>query len=271
MAEAVDAADAVRCGDVVERFEERDGRKLFAVDGYRDAGFEANLNFGGRVWRFFRRDDPLPHGFVGRVGGIFETAAFVREMPNVAIAAVNVGGGLLDGNFVRASVGNRVFARENFPFAPGSDDLQFGAERFVGELEADLVVSLAGAAVGDSIGAVLERDFDLPFGDDGARERRAEQILVLVDRASAKRGPNILGDELFAEILDRRGRGAGGEGFFARGFEIFLLADVCNHGNHFAAAVILFQPRNNDGGIEPAAIGEHYFFRHFEFPLSSAK
>ena len=41
------------------------------------------------------------------------------------------------------------------PFAPGGDDLDVGLQRIVAELEAHLVVALAGRAVGDRIGADL--------------------------------------------------------------------------------------------------------------------
>ena len=41
------------------------------------------------------------------------------------------------------------------PFAPGRDDADVGLERVIGKLEPDLVVALAGGAVGDRIGANL--------------------------------------------------------------------------------------------------------------------
>ena len=40
------------------------------------------------------------------------------------------------------------------------DDLDVRVERVGGQLEADLVVALAGCAVGDAIGARLVRDLD---------------------------------------------------------------------------------------------------------------
>ncbi len=55
-----------------------------------------------------------------------------------------------------------------------------------------------------------------------------------------------------------------------RGLQVFLLPDVGDHGDHFAAGVILLEPRNNDGSIQPARIGEHNFFWHLVVPLSSA-
>ena len=96
----VGAADAVLGGDFVELVQEIDGAELRTVDGNGRAGFKADFDFFGFVGSFFRRDGPLPHGFVGRVGGIFEFAAFVAEVPDVAVAAVDILFALLDGDVV---------------------------------------------------------------------------------------------------------------------------------------------------------------------------
>jgi hypothetical protein len=53
---------------------------------------------------------------------------------------------------------------------PGCDDLDAGLESVEGQLEADLVVTLASAAVGDGEAALLLGDGDLGTGDDGAGE-----------------------------------------------------------------------------------------------------
>ena len=83
---------------------------------------------------------------------------------------------------------------------------------------------------------------------------------MFVDGAGAESRPDEVADEFFAEILDGRGRRARGERFFVRGLEIFLLADVADHGDDFAA-IIFLEPGNDDAGIETAGIGEHDFFR----------
>ena len=106
--------------------EQRDRREILAVHGNGRAACEADFDCRGLRGRFRGRSDPLPHGFVGRVRGIFEHAAFVAEVPDVAVAAVNIFLGLLDGNIVRLRVGDGFFARDDIPFAPGRDDLQFG-------------------------------------------------------------------------------------------------------------------------------------------------
>ncbi len=201
----------------------------------------------------------MPHGFVGRIGGIFQLAAFVAEVPDVTVAAVDIFLALLHRDVVFLRVGDGIFAGIDVPLAPGGDDLQIWRNRFVGEFETNLIVAFAGAAVGKAVGAELQRDFRLALAEDGPGHGGAEQVGVLVDGAGAQRGPDVLTDELFAQVFDVRGGGAGGESFFARGFEIFLLADVANHGDDFAL-IVFFEPGNDDGSVEAAGIGEDYFF-----------
>ena len=86
----VGAANAVLCGNFIERVEKIDGTELRAVNADRGACLKTDFDFFGFVWSFFRRDSPLPHGFVWRVGGIFELAAFVAEVPDVTVATVDI-------------------------------------------------------------------------------------------------------------------------------------------------------------------------------------
>ncbi len=50
---------------------------------------------------------------------------------------------------------------------PGRDHLDVGLQRVIAKLEADLVITLAGRAMGDGIGADHFRDLDLPPGESG--------------------------------------------------------------------------------------------------------
>ena len=67
---------------------------------------------------------------------------------------------------------DQVLATFEAPLAPRRDDLDRGLERVIGELEAHLVVPLAGGAVTDGGGARLACDLDLALGD----ERRAIEV-----------------------------------------------------------------------------------------------
>jgi hypothetical protein len=76
------------------------------------------------------------------------------------------------------------------------------------------------------------------------------KIFVFVHRSSAQRGPDVTGDEFLAQIFDVSGTCARRQRLFSRRFQIFLLAEVANHGDHFAARIGLLEPGNNDGGIQ---------------------
>ena len=191
----------------------------------------------GLVRRLRRRDDPLPHGFIRRVCGIFENAAFVAQVPDVAVAAVDILLGLIHGNIVRLRVSDRFFARIDFPFAPRRDDGQFRRERFGGKLEPHLVVTFARAAVSNSIGAELLRELHLPFREQRTPERCAEQIFMFVNGAGAERRPDVAGNKFLAQVFDIGGACAGGESFFVRGLKILFLAQIADHGDHFAAVI----------------------------------
>ena len=121
--------------------------------------------------------------------------------------------------------------------------VKFGRERFRGEFETHLVVAFAGAAVREGVGADFSGDFHLALREQRARERCAEQIFMFVNGAGAQRRPDVAGDEFLAQVFDVRGACAGGESFLAGGFEILLLAEIADHGDHFAAAVVFLQPR----------------------------
>src|SRR5262249_12281215 len=265
----VGAADAVTRGDFVDGVEKIDGTEFAAVYRNRSAGFETDFDFFGFVGSFFGRDGPLPHGFARSVGGIFEFSAFVAEVPDVAVAAVDVLLALLDWHVVLFGVCDGVFARVDVPFAPRRDDLNVWRDRFVGELEADLIVALGGAAVGETVGAEFESDFRLALCDDRTRHGSAEEVGVFVDGASAQGRPNKVADKFFAEFFDGCGGSASGESFFVSGLQIFLLADVANHSDDFAT-VIFLEPGNDNAGVESARVGEHDFFRFWSSSIHNS-
>ena len=123
------------------------------------------------------------------------------------------------------------------PFAPGRDHRDVGLERVVGELEAHLVVALAGRAVRDRVGADLLGDLDLLLGDQRPRDRGAEQILPLVERVGAEHREDVVAHELLAQILDEDvlRLDAEQQRLLARGLELLALAEIGGEGHHLAA------------------------------------
>src|SRR5258708_39407878 len=198
----VGTADALFRGGFIQRVEQIDGAESYAVYQNGRARFKTNFDFLGLVRRFLRRGDPLPHGLVRCVGGIFELAAFLAKVPGVAVAAADGFLALLHGDFVGFGVSDGVLARIDVPFAPRRNDLQMGRNRFVGELEANLIVALAGAAMREAVSAKFQRKFRLALCQHGPRHGSAEEIRVFLDRARAERWPNVIAHKLFTQVFN---------------------------------------------------------------------
>jgi hypothetical protein len=63
---------------------------------------------------------------------------------------------------------------------PGGQRLNGGIQSKGTQLEADLVIPLAGGTVGKPFGSLFLRDLDLALGDDGAGEGGAEEVAAFV-------------------------------------------------------------------------------------------
>ncbi len=140
--------------------------------------------------------------------------------------------------------------------ANGRDALQLGRERGDGRLEAHLVVALAGAAVGDRVGAHLDRDAGEVPGDDRAAERRDQRVALLVQRVGLQRGHQVVGGELVLRVDDDRLDGAAVERALADVLHVFAaLADVDREGDDILARRVV-QPADANRGVEAARVGE---------------
>lgn len=115
---------------------------------------------------------------------------------------------------------------------PGRDDLDGRLDCVEGELEADLVVALAGAAVGDEVAALLLGNADLRAGDDGAGQRGAEEVAALVGGVALDGAEAELLDELLLEVLDDHLLGSDLERLLLHLIPGLLLADVGEEADH---------------------------------------
>ena len=127
--------------------------ELAAVERDRPAPVELDLDFLGLVGRLPRVGGPLERLRRGLDPGVFQDAGLDRTAPEVLVGAEDRLLGRLDLDAVLGGVLDLLVARP-LPFADRGDDLQVGGQRLEGHVEADLVVALAGAAVGDRLGAM---------------------------------------------------------------------------------------------------------------------
>src|ERR1700687_2598184 len=113
-------------------------------------------------------------------------------MPQAAITRIRILFRHWNGNAGCGCEIDRVFARRDRPFAPWRDDLQLRRERLIRELESNLIVSLAGAAVRHGITSGGQRDLDLLSRDERSCCGGAEEVVLLVDRSSLQDGKEII-------------------------------------------------------------------------------
>jgi hypothetical protein len=269
----VDAPDPVRAGELVEAVQQARRRERRAVDRRGAAVLEADQDLGRRVGRLLGRPREQEHALVGRAPRVLEDSALVRDVHQVAVHRVGLRERRGHRDAVLLRVGDAVGPRHEVPLAPRRDDRELGCERAERELEAHLVVALAGRAVRDRVAAGLACDLGLVLGDQRPRERGAEQVAALVDRRARDRRIDEVAHELLAHVahdaVDRAGRAC----LLGQAGELLLLADVGGERDHLAF-VLVDQPVQDHRRIEPAAVGQtdalHRAPRHIEGSSESA-
>ena len=148
------------------------------------------------------------------------------------------------------------------PLPPGGDDGHLRREALDGQLKADLIVALAGAAVGNGVRALLLGDLHQPFADDGSGEGGAQQVVLVL-------GPHHHGGDhhvvyhLVHQILNVQLGSAGLDGLLLQPLQLVPLAHVRGHGDDLGVIVVLLQPGDDNGCIQSSGVGQHNFLDLF--------
>jgi len=179
------------------------------------------------------------------------------------IGRLLAGLGEIHRDLVLGSVVHQLLAREQVPLAPGGDDLDARLERIGAQLEAHLVVALAGGAVRDGVGAGLVGDFDQALGDQRTGDGSTQQVLTFVDGVGAEHREDEVTHEFFAQVVDVDFLDAHGLGLGAGRLDLLALAEVGGEGHHFAVIGVL-QPLEDHRGVQATGIGQNYllYVRH---------
>jgi len=250
-------AHAVARGDFVAGFQQLHRVHLLAVDGHRNALLKVNghiFRLVRRVFRIFADQRQIARRLVGR---IFQIASLVREMPDVAIHRIRTILLHRDGDAARVGILDFLFAGLDIPLAPRRDDRHVRRKRLDGKLKTHLIVALAGAAVADGVAAFLLGDFNQTLGNQRTGEGRAQQILALIDGVSLERRPDEVLDKLLAQIFNIKLLRTGLLGLLVQRRKLFALPHISRAANH-GAAVVLLEPRDDDGRIQAAGIRQQH-------------
>ena len=196
----------------------------------------------------------------GLVPGLLQDLTLAAAVQEIGVHAE---GGLAalvlgDGDLVLLGELDELRAAGEVPFAPGGDDLHVRLEGVVGDLEPDLVVALAGGAVGDGVGAHLFRDLDLALGDQGAGDGGAEEVHALVECVHAEHREDEVADEFLTEVVheDVLFLDAQELCLVAGRAEFLTLSQIGGEGDDLRPIGRL-EPFQDDRGVEAARIGQH--------------
>ncbi len=150
------AAELVEAGQHLRR------AQALAVDRDDVAALETEFDVLRLVRRALRRDAAQPHLVARLEPRVLELAALVGNVQQVRIHRIRRFAALLlfDRDAGGLGIGEQAFTRVQVPFAPRRDHADVRLQRVGAELEAHLVVALAGGAVGDRVGAGLGGDLD---------------------------------------------------------------------------------------------------------------
>lgn len=147
-------------------------------------------------------------------------------MGQVLVGGPGLGLGLGDWDALLLGVLNQVRATlealDKLGQTPRSNDLNVGLEGVEGKLETDLIVTLAGAAVGNGEAALLAGNVNLGAGNDGSGERGTEKVDILVDGVALDGGETELLDKLAADVLDDKLGGTNLESLDAGSLKVVL-------------------------------------------------
>ncbi len=165
-------------------------------------------------------------------------------------------------------VSDLLVARFDVPNSPRCDYFQFGSKCFNRKLKTNLIVSLARAAVADSVCVFFLGDLDKSLCYRRTRKGRAKQI-TLVLSTRFKGGEDEVVYEFILYILYVE---LGSARFLCAVFKtdyLRILSDVSRNADDLNARIILFQPRNDNRCIKSARICQNYFFDFLSHDLVS--
>ena len=190
-----------------------------------------------------------------RVPRVLEEAGLDRAAPEVLVDRVGRAAGHVDRQAVALGEADRLV-----PGHAGVPDrrehLQVGRERADADLEPDLVVALAGAAVRDGVRAVPPGGGDQRLDDHRPGQRRDERVALHVERAGPQRGQAVVVGEVLAQVEHLGLDGAAGERALADLLQVLAaLADVGGDGDHLGTG-LLGDPADGDGGVQASGVGE---------------
>ena len=146
--------------------------------------------------------------------------------------------------------------------AGGGNDFQLRSQTAEPDFEADLIVALAGAAVGDVSAAELLGGLHQMLHNERPGNGGDQRVLLHVHAVGPNSGQAVIIGEFVFGVNDDGFDGTTIEGALAHGFHVLAaLTQVEGNGNDFTAGHF-GQVWDSDGGVEATGICEDYTVGH---------
>ena len=188
----------------------------------------------------------------------------MAQVPEVLVLGVVGLSGNLQRHIVCLGVVDFLVSGLDAPLSPRRDDRHAGRKILDCQLKADLIVSFAGAAVGNGIRALGKRNLGKLLADDRSCKCRAEQVLFILRTHHDRRDANLVA-HFIDKVSDDQLACAGLKRLFLQTLELVALTDVGGNSDDFGVIVVFLQPGNDDGRIQTARVGENDFLDVFLF------
>ncbi len=198
-----------------------------------------------------------------RVPEVFQEAGFHRPTPYVLVDGERRALGDVDRDRVFfLGERDRLLAGPGVVADRGGQHLEIRGQRGESDLEAHLVVALAGAAVGDDAAAVFTGRAHQMLDDQRPAQCGHQRVTVHIERVRLDGRQAVLLGELVAGIDHDRFDGTAIQGALADDLHVLAaLAEVDGHGHHLFAG-LLADPADGHRGVQAAGIRQDDAFGH---------
>ena len=159
----IQTSDTVVATNLIQIGQDFGRSHCLVIDGDNVTGEVRQFNIGGLIGGRFGANTPAPHLFLGFGPWIFQDATFIGNMQQVGIHRIGRFFARLveiDRDIMFGAIVHQRFTRRQIPFTPRRNHLHTGLQGIGTQLKANLIVTLAGGTMRDSIRTGFIGDFD---------------------------------------------------------------------------------------------------------------
>ena len=253
----VETADAMGARQAVGFTDQGHRVQLLTVDRHRIACFKGNLDLFRGIRSRLHRSRHRKHLLRRSHHRVFKGSGFNAAAQQIEIDRV---GRLLAhrcGQTKAFAVGDGLLTA-HAPLTGWGEHLEVRCQRSDGHIETHLIIALACASMGDSIGTHFPGHFHQALRDQRPRQGRGEGVTAFVKGVGTNRRKGEILDKRLDQISHQRLTGTGIQRFLTNRLQLIALAEISGKGDHILNTPFLLEVWDADTGIHSPGIGEYH-------------